>query len=221
MQNTILFDLDGTLIDSTEAILESFEVAYSVQKTQKPSIDKILSLIGHPLSFMFEHLGVPKNRVDDFVNSYKNHYRTISRAKTVLLPNAKDALIEAKKFAKLGVVTTKTARYSKELLIHLEVMNFFETLIGFEDVINPKPDPEPILKAMHHLNAIPEKTWMIGDTCLDIISANQSEIKSVAVSCGYGKLEELERCTSHIKDNSFEAVKFIQSYIFKSKEIIV
>jgi len=215
LKHTILFDLDGTLIDSTEAILESFEVAYFVQKCEKPSIDRVLALIGHPLSFMFEHLGVPKSRVEEFVNSYKNHYRTVSKPKTKLLPHAKESLIEAKKIAKLGVVTTKTARYSKELLIHLEIMDFFETLIGFEDVINPKPDPEPILKAMRNLNSLNEHTWMIGDTCLDIVSAEKSNIQSVALTCGYGKIEDLNRCAKYVKDSAFEAVLFRKEMINK------
>jgi len=74
---TILFDLDGTLIDSTEVILESFEVSF-------------------------------REKIQPIIQSYKKHYRTISREKTTLLPYAREALEEAKEFAILGIVTTKT-----------------------------------------------------------------------------------------------------------------
>ena len=123
---------------------------------------------------------------------------------------AKEAVIEAKSFATLGVVTTKTALYSKELLQYLDIWQYFDVLIGREDVIYPKPHPEPILKAMKRLDAKIEKTWMIGDTCLDINSANKAKINSIAVTCGYGSYKELQKCSKFIKDNSFEAIKFLK-----------
>jgi len=71
----ILFDLDGTLIDSTEAILESFGVAFGSFGDNIPDDESIKSHIGHPLDVMFVNLGVAKDRVDDYVQAYKNHYR--------------------------------------------------------------------------------------------------------------------------------------------------
>ncbi|WP_281951553.1 HAD family hydrolase [Nitrosophilus kaiyonis] len=208
-KTTILFDLDGTLIDSTEAILESFDYAFKKINLSTPSKEKILSLIGHPLDFMFFHLGIKKD-IEKFVKAYKENYRVISKFKTKLLPYAKDSIEYAHSFAKLGVVTTKTGLYSKELLEYFEVSKFFDVVIGREDVINPKPHPEPILKAMHFMNSLKEHTWMIGDTCLDIESANAADIKSIALTCGYGSLNELKRCAIHIKNDSFEAVKFVK-----------
>lgn len=206
---TILFDLDGTLIDSTPAILESFRVAFESFGDEVPSDEKIKELIGYPLDFMFEKLGAKD--VDAYVAAYKKHYRKISTEKTTLLPLAKEAIIEADKIATLGVVTTKTARYSRELLEHFGVMKYFKVLIGREDVVNPKPHAEPILKAIHKLNADRESTWMIGDTCLDIESAKEAEVRAIAVSSGYASLEKLKRCAEIIKKNSLEAVQFLKS----------
>ena len=89
---TILFDLDGTLIDSTEAILESFHNSYDVFKMAHPSDEAIKSLIGHPLDVMYARLGVKEKKVWDMVNTYKQHYRKISTQKTELLPFAKEAV---------------------------------------------------------------------------------------------------------------------------------
>jgi phosphoglycolate phosphatase len=69
--NVILFDLDGTLLDSTEAILEGFSVAYESFGKDSPSKQSVLSLIGHPLDFMFAHLGVAQDEVDAYVDAYK------------------------------------------------------------------------------------------------------------------------------------------------------
>jgi len=113
---TILFDLDGTLIDSTEAILEGFEVAFKAFN-KEVDFDKVKRLIGLPLDEMMRRLGVEEELVWDYVEKYKLHYRKISKQKTKLLPVAKDAIITASSFARLGIVTTKTARYSKDILV--------------------------------------------------------------------------------------------------------
>jgi len=205
----ILFDLDGTLIDSTEAILESFAVAFKTFGKAVPDDKRIEAEIGHPLDVMFPTLGVDKAEVSEYVHAYKMHYRQISCAKTVLLPEAKEAVELASKHAILGVVTTKTAKYSVELLEHMGLMSYFEVLIGREDVINPKPNPEPIEKALAKLPSDTSDIWMIGDTCMDMLAAKSANVGSVGVTCGYGTVESLEECTDNIYQNALEAVRFI------------
>lgn len=205
---TILFDLDGTLIDSTQAILESFFVAFDNKHVKRPNENDIKNLIGYPLEIMFENLGIKKEYCNEFVLEYKNHYRKISTKKTQLLPQAKEAIILSAKVGKIGVVTTKTALYSKEILDHFGVLEHFGVVIGREDVINPKPHKEPIEKALKLLNTQPSKDiFMIGDTVLDLQSAENAKISSIGVLCGYGKEEDLKKYTSQICINSLEAVK--------------
>jgi len=205
----ILFDLDGTLIDSTEAILESFKVAFKRHGDAVPESILIKAQIGHPLDVMFSMLGVEEERVWDYVEAYKMHYRTISCQKTVLLPHAKEAVELASYHATLGVVTTKTATYSIELLEHLGLMHHFSVLIGREDVENPKPHPEPIQKALEALPNGAKKIWMVGDTCMDMLSAKAAHVTGVGVTCGYADEMNLINCTDYIHSNALEAVRFI------------
>jgi len=205
----ILFDLDGTLIDSTEAILESFDVAFTTFNKKTPSESEIKKLIGLPLDVMFRNLGIEEG-VWDYVKAYKKHYREISTKKTRLLPLAKEAIDEAIKFARLGIVTTKTALYSKELLEHFGIIKYFEVLIGRENVEKPKPHQEPLLKALHQMNAQKEATWMIGDTCLDMVSAKEAGVKYIGVRWEYENEENMRKCTKIIKPNVFEAVQYIR-----------
>lgn len=208
---TILFDLDGTLIDSTEAILESFGVAFGSFGDEIPSDELIKAQIGYPLDVMFVTLGVASERASEYVEAYKQHYRKISCAKTVLLPYAKESLELASKYATLGVVTTKTAKYSIELLEYNDIMHYFSVLVGREDVQNPKPHPEPILKALSKLQIDTKDVWMIGDTCMDIVSAKSANIQGIAVTSGYASKESLQSCTDSDKivDNTLKAVQFI------------
>jgi len=206
---TILFDLDGTLIDSTEAILESFAVALGEFGEVLPDETAIKAEIGHPLDAMFRTLGVSEEKVWAHVDAYKAHYRKISCQKTVLLPDALEAVRLAGAQARLGIVTTKTAAYSREMLEYMGVMDYFDVLIGREDVIHPKPHPEPVLKALSKLNADRNRCWMIGDTPMDIGAADAAGINSVAVTCGYAAQDELARHTANLAPSALEAVKKI------------
>ncbi len=206
----ILFDLDGTVIDSTEAILDGFRVAFESLGGEVPSDEAIKNEVGHTLEDMFLKLGVAKDRVDEYVDAYKMHYRIISCQKTVLLDGAKEAIEEASRFATLGVVTTKTGEYSRILLEHLGLMHYFSVLIGREDVQNPKPHKEPILKALEKIEHDKSRTWMIGDTCMDIESAKSAGVNAIAVTSGYASFEVLQKCATLINSNLCQAVKYIK-----------
>ncbi|MCW8837163.1 MAG: HAD family hydrolase [Thiovulaceae bacterium] len=204
----ILFDLDGTLIESTEAITSTFHHAFDVHGEKNPTDAEIQALIGHPLDVMFSRLGVDEDRVWDFVDTYKQRYRVISKIKTELLPQAKEAVELASSFATLGIVTTKTGLYSQELMEHFGLMHHFKVLIGREHVQKPKPDAEPILKALEQMQK-DNDVWMIGDTELDLLSAKNAGVNSLVVLCGYGSKKSLQNYTSDFFENSFEAVKFL------------
>ena len=208
-ETIILFDLDGTLIDSTEAILESFAVTYRHFGEEAPADTLITSQIGHPLDWMFLKLGVAEEKIWEYVAAYKQHYRKISKAKTVLLPLAKEAVQKASEFAILGVVTTKTAEYSIELLEHMGLMDYFDVLIGRENVEHPKPHPEPVYKALERLPHVEGSIWMVGDTCMDMLSAASAKINGVAVYCGYGTTGQLSECSEVLCADAYEAVTFI------------
>ncbi len=213
MKPIILFDLDGTLIDSTEAILRSFEDSFKHFDMPVPEDEKVKALIGHPLDYMYTHLGVDPEKVWDFVDVYKSHYRQRSKPMTHFLPDAKAAIQEAATFARLGIVTTKTGEYSRILLEHMGVMEYFEVLIGREDVTHPKPDPEPIMMALEQMEVEDlDNCWMVGDTCMDLISARHAKIKSVGVLCGYGEEVKLRSCGERLQNNTFLAVKYIKNY---------
>ena len=208
----ILFDLDGTLIDSTEAILESFHTACKRLGFPSPKDEQIKRLIGYPLDYMFAHVGVPKERVWDFVAAYKEHYRLISKQKTVLLPKAREAVKEAASFARLGIVTTKTGRYSRELMEYFGLLDYFEVLIGREDVEHPKPHPEPIENAINLMHPKEEEDiYMIGDTKLDMECAKKAGIKALGVLCGYGTKEELEHFGYPLFMDALEAIEYLKN----------
>jgi len=207
----LLLDLDGTVIDSTEAIVESFTLTCKKHNFPPPPKEEITALIGFPLDVMFERVGVLQEVVWDFVTSYKEHYRVISKEKTFLLPNAKKAIQIASTFATLGVVTTKTGEYSVELLEHFGIMQHFVTLIGREHVKNPKPHPEPIITALKQIQPKKnERVYMIGDTVLDLECAKNAGVEAVGVLSGYGKKSALELFGYPIVEDLLKSVLLLQ-----------
>lgn len=207
----ILFDLDGTIIDSTEAILESFEQAFQSFGVEVPSDEVIKSYIGLPLDTMFINMGVVESEAMGYVQAYKEHYRTIHTQKTTLLPRAKEAVELAHTYAKLGVVTTKTSVYSKELLEHFGIMQYFDVLVGRDDVEHPKPHPEPVLKALDALDyRFGRVAYMVGDTSHDMLAAYEADIGGIGVLCGYMGLDELEEHADFVKNDAYEAVELIK-----------
>lgn len=207
----ILFDLDGTLIDSTEAILESFYHSFDAHGYPKQHNEHIKALIGYPLDIMYKELGVEEGDILKYVSTYKEYYREISTQKTELLKNAKEAVEVASKFATLGIVTTKTGIYSKILMEHFEIMHHFEVLIGREDVENPKPHAEPILKALEKLDIKNREIWMIGDTKLDLIAAKSANVNSIGVLSGYDNFETLKKFTDVITNDALEAALYLKN----------
>ncbi|MCG3653721.1 HAD family hydrolase [Aliarcobacter butzleri] len=214
MNKIILFDLDGTLIDSTDAIVSTFRFAFKEQGFDFRGSDKnIKDLIGYPLDIMFERLGVSKQKVWDYVDSYKNRYRVISVEQTTLLENAFEAVQLASKIARVSVVTTKTRMYTIPILDNFNITQYFEIITGRENVENPKPHPEPILKTLAQMNydKNSDEVYMIGDTKLDLICANEAKVNAIGVLCGYSDEEELLNYTNIVKKDALEAIKYIST----------
>ena len=209
----ILFDLDGTLIDSTDAIVSTFHHSFKVLGSLHVEVkdEDIKALIGYPLDIMYAQLGVAQDKVWDYVDAYKEEYRKISTIKTKLLPNAVESIKKASEFAELGIVTTKTGKYSKVLMEHFNLMQYFKVLVGYEDVTKPKPDAQPILKALESFDTKDKEIWMIGDTKLDLISAKNANVNSIGLLCGYGDEESLKEFTNLIMSDSLKAINYLEN----------
>ncbi|MBX2078977.1 HAD family hydrolase [Campylobacter peloridis] len=212
-KKTILFDLDGTLIDSTSAILEGFDAAFKAFNEPLRDHENIKALIGFPLDIAFEKLGVPKEKTNEYINAYRNVYQKIYIEQTFLLPLAKESVHEASLFADLAVVTTKSSKFSKPLLDYLGIGEYFKIIIGRDDVTHPKPNAEPILLALNRLNKNKENAFMVGDTHLDIQAALNANITPIAVSSGYEAKESLVKFNTLLFEDTYKAVCYLKNIL--------
>lgn len=180
MIRTVLFDLDGTIVNSNELILQSF---LNVLKDIAPDVTR---------EFMIPHMGKTlddqlrifsgREHIDDLVPLYRkynleNHDRLIEE-----FPHVREVISRLhSEGIRMGIVTTKIRQTTLMGLKLCGLEPYMETIVTLEDVDHPKPHPEPVRKAVEALGANPEETLMVGDSPYDILSANSAGVISVGV----------------------------------------
>jgi len=191
----IIFDLDGTLIDSVAAITESVNVALREMGIPEKDQTVIFRMLGKPFEQKFMELvgAVDDDIVERFATIFRAHYRRICLGSTRLLPDAESTLryLAARPVA-VGVATTKPREFAEMILEHLGCRQFFSVLIGPEDVEHVKPHPEPIEKAARGLDVSPADCVYVGDTPIDVDAAHAAGARCIAVYSGAYSQAELE-----------------------------
>jgi len=183
MISTILFDVDGTLLDTHEYIYQSFE--HSLRKHHKSlSRQAIQKIMGLPLDECYRIL----TQLED-VKLLSNSHRKFQSENLHLskpYPNTISTLSNLKsKKIKIGAVTTRTKDTARRTLELANIWPYLDFFIGVDDVKNPKPDPEGILKALEFLNADSNSTLMVGDSDVDILAGQNGGVKTVGATCGF------------------------------------
>lgn len=178
--HTILFDLDGTLIDTNKLITESFYHTFN-QFGLEFSHDEILAFNGPPLKETFEKIDLDK--AEAMITTYREHNLEHHDAYVKIFPNVKETLDTLKKQGiQLGIVTTKMRGTAIRGMKLTGIYDYFDTIIAIDDITNPKPHPEPVLSAMKNIQADPETTLMVGDNHHDIESGQNAGVKTAGVA---------------------------------------
>lgn len=178
---TILFDLDGTLIDTNELIIASFTHTIEQYSDRSYKREEILDFIGPPLRESLQK--VNPDKVEEMVETYRkhnieNHNRYVKAYEGVV------ETIETLKEQgyKLGIVTTKMRNTVHMGLELTNLDGLFETVVTLDDVTNAKPHPEPIVKALNHLDSQASEAMMVGDNTHDIEAGQNAGTKTAGVA---------------------------------------
>ncbi|WP_281975979.1 pyrophosphatase PpaX [Halobacillus litoralis] len=178
---TILFDLDGTLIDTNELIIASFTHTIEQYADRPYERKEILDFIGPPLRDSLSKVNPAK--VEEMIVTYRKH--NIENHNSYV--KAYDGVVETIKTLKeqgyrLGIVTTKM-RNTVQMGLELTGLDgLFETVITLDDVKNAKPHPEPIVKALSHLDSQASEALMVGDNTHDIEAGQNAGTKTAGVA---------------------------------------
>lgn len=192
--NTVLFDLDGTLINTNDLIIESFLHTLNLYYPNKYGREDILPFLGPTLHETF--VKMDPLRVDEMIAVYRKfnhdqHDALVTQFETVY--ETVQTLHE--KGYKLGIVTTKIRQTVKMGLKLTGLDQFFETVVTLDDVEHAKPHPEPVLLALKQLDSLPDQSIMVGDNHHDINSGKAAGTKTAGVAWtikGTGHLEQFK-----------------------------
>ena len=179
----VLFDLDGTVIDSGAIILASMRHAAKEVLGDEPSDELLLAAVGGPGLEAQMHALAP-DRVEELVTVYRAHNEPLHE-QLMCCAGMEDVLVRLRdEGRRLGIVTAKR-RATVELAFNvLPLRHLFETVVGGDETKRHKPDPEPLLLAAERLNVDARDCAYVGDSPFDIRAAKAAQMFAVAVTWG-------------------------------------
>jgi pyrophosphatase PpaX len=179
----VLFDLDGTLIDSGSIILASMRHATRTVLERDIPDEVLISSVGG--SSLHEQMRVlDPERVDELVDSYRAHNEPLHET-LVCFPGILAVLDELRaQGRRLGIVTAKRRLTVDLAFARLPLAPYFDAVVTSEQTEHHKPHPEPILLALDRLGAGPEEAAYVGDSPFDMAAARAAGVKAVGVSWG-------------------------------------
>lgn len=190
MINTVLFDLDGTIIDTANVILGSWQHTYKKLAGIEGDRNKIVKTMGEPLAVSLKN-AFPHVPVEESMEIYRSFHRDNFRDSIDIFPGMKDLIKELKerKYS-LSVVTSRMRGTTEEALEKYGIKELFDYIVTCDDTDKHKPDPEPILVALRKLSKGPHESIMVGDSIFDILCAKNANVKSALVGWTITMTEE-------------------------------
>jgi pyrophosphatase PpaX len=180
MIKAVIFDLDGTLIDTNDLIIETFQHVVKESLGRFPTEDELNHVYGKTLNEQMTHFSAERSQ--ELVDAYRAYYRTHMDAGTHLFEGVKALLDDlAEKGIKMAAVTNKGSRGVQHAFDKFDLGKYFTAAITADDVSIGKPDPEGIITALNRLNVDAQEALFVGDSQSDIHAAKGAGVKSVLV----------------------------------------
>lgn len=179
MIKAVLFDFDGTLIDTNELIFESYRRAFKTVYNKVIPDEEILSLYGRPLKSSLMEYG---ERWEELYNTYREYNEKKHDELAHGFPGAADGVREIISAGyKVGIVTAKRLHMVERGLKIMGLSGIFDVIITPDDTEKSKPDPEPVIIGCNKLGVLPEETIYVGDSIFDMQAGKNAGTKLCAV----------------------------------------
>lgn len=192
---TLLFDLDGTLIDSVGLIFASYNHTLQVHRGEQRGDDYWVRMLGTPLRTQLAEFSDDPVEVEAMATTYREHNHGLHDELVQAYDGVVDLIEEVhRRGTPMGLVTSKSRGGARRGLNLLGVTERFETLVCLEDVTQHKPHPAPVLAALERLSAAPEGAVYVGDSPHDLIAGRAAGTATAAVAWGPFPRADLEAC---------------------------
>jgi pyrophosphatase PpaX len=210
----VLFDFDGTIVDTTELIYESMRRATGEVLGRELDRELLMANVGQPLPRQMELLadGQPE-KTEELLEVYLHHNEELHEGLIREFPNVGTSLARLRDAGlRLAVVTSKR-RFSVEMALDSfpDLRDVFDVFVMMEDTTEHKPLPAPLLKSLELLGDVPaERAAYVGDAPFDVAAARAAAVMSVAVSWGAFTAEALRAADAeHLFEDLESAVDFL------------
>lgn len=192
MKKTILFDLDGTLTDSGEGIINCATLALRHFGLPIPSYTDMRTFVGPPLRDSFIRFGVPADQADEAIRVYRSRYIPTGMFENTPYPGIRELLekLRAEGYT-LYVATSKPEEMSVTILEKFDLAKYFHRICG-ASIDSSRSTKDAVIAYLLESSGAKEDMVMVGDTKYDILGAKAHGIPAIGVGWGYGKVEEME-----------------------------
>ena len=188
---SILFDLDGTLTDSGEGIMNCAIFTLSHYGIPTPTDAELRTFVGPPLTESFARFGVPEDQLEEAVRVYRSRYLPIGKFENHPYPGVRELLEKLKANGHaLFVATSKPEATSIEILQHFGLDGYFEKICGASTDFS-RNSKEAVIAYLLDSCGARDNAVMVGDTAYDVIGAKAHGIPTIGVSWGYGLVEDM------------------------------
>ena len=195
---TVLFDFDGTIMDTNDLILKSWKNTFRILRGEEVSDDVILPTLGEPLELTMENF-FPEVPLQECLDTYRSWHHDNFVQLIKMFPGMMELLEELKaRGYRMGLVTSRL-KYTTMLGVEkYDLGRFFEYILTADDTDKHKPDPAPILITLEKMGADPSETIMVGDTLLDLGCARNAGVPSVLVDWTIAVPEEKKKEADYV-----------------------
>jgi phosphoglycolate phosphatase len=208
--NLIIFDLDGTLVDTVQDITNALNYALLSHDIKNLTVKETMRLVGEGVTRLVEKvLPVAKEHLkDDVMKKFLEYYSEHLIENSKEFPHVRETLENLNHFKK-AVLSNKREVLSKRLLEELKLEKYFDIIIGSDTAGEKKPSPVPVLYLISKLTVRPEESIVVGDSYYDIEAGEMAGLKTVAVTYGYQPKELLKKA-DYLIDDLRELVPLLQ-----------
>lgn len=180
--DTVLFDFDGTIMDTNDVILMSWQHTFRTLENREEDEAVLTATFGEPLEITIKRF-FPHIPSAESIEIYRTFQRNNFNRLITLFPGMKELIVALKEQGyKVGLVTSRLYQTSMEGLDQYQLAKYFDAIVTPEDTTKHKPDPEPVNIALEKLGSRPKQAVMLGDTLFDIMCARNAGVGSVLVA---------------------------------------
>lgn len=213
MNKMVIFDLDGTLLDTLDDLCNSVNYSLRTNNFPERSLAEVRTFVGNGIRLLIERSvpeGTSKELIDKTFECFKTYYAVHCNDKTKTYPGVIDMLKELKKNGYKIAVLSNKAQYAVTKLCDIYFNNLLDDAVGARENVAKKPSPDALYICAENNNINLNNVIYVGDSDVDVATANNAGVRGIAVTWGFRSRELLIKCgAENLADNTDELLQIL------------